>query len=136
MVNKLIVGLGNPGNRYLRSRHNIGYMFVDFLKKTKTDFSLTLTKSTTYMNLSGLFIKQLSSNRKAISEDRELFWESLIVCTDDLEQKVGSWKLKVDGGHRGHNGIRSIIAENKKTDFKRLLIGIGYFRRKTIREGS
>ena len=124
----VVVGLGNPGRSYERTRHNAGYLVADELakrhagswrKRKKTEaaiFSLgstnaTLLKPTTYMNNSG----------SAVSDYRP---EDLIVVHDDLDLESGTVRVKVGGGAGGHNGLRSIIGR-LGNDFVRVRIGIG-----------
>lgn len=132
----MIVGLGNPGKRYSKTRHNVGYKVVqnlasklnlDFIKKSdkyllavgkndSTDFTLVLP--TTYMNLSGLAIKEFHSNYNFD------FKEMLVVC-DDINLPLGKLRLRTKGSYGGHNGLFSIINEIQSTEFPRLRIGIG-----------
>ncbi len=124
----IIVGLGNPGRSYERTRHNAGYLVADELarrhdgawrKKKKSEAApislglknVTLLKPTTYMNNSG----------SALADSRV---EDLIVVHDDLDLPVGDVRVKVGGGAGGHNGLRSII-QSKGNEFTRIRIGIG-----------
>ena len=124
----VVVGLGNPGRSYARTRHNAGYLVADELakrhggswrKKKKAEAApvspglknATLLKPTTFMNNSG----------SAISDYRP---EDLIVVHDDLDLEAGTVRVKVGGGAGGHNGLRSII-QNLGSDFVRVRIGIG-----------
>lgn len=132
----MIVGLGNPGKRYSETRHNVGYKVVqnlalklnlEFTKKSdnylfakgknsSTDFTLLLP--ITYMNLSGIAVKNFYSNHNFD------FKEMLVVC-DDINLPVGKLRLRTKGSHGGHNGLFSIINEIQSTEFPRLRIGIG-----------
>jgi PTH1 family peptidyl-tRNA hydrolase len=136
---KLIVGLGNPGEKYDNTRHNIGFMAVDKLKQrlapdnswekehkhealvVKTTYKsipLLLAKPLTFMNDSGRAVSALSHMHKISHHD-------IIVIHDDLDLPLGTIKVKKDGGSAGHNGIKSII-ENLGTDnFLRVRLGIG-----------
>lgn len=134
----LIVGLGNPGEQYLLTRHNAGFMFVDSLalshgaswkveKKLQAEITqiqlegkaFLLAKPFTFMNLSGQSIQKILSYFK-IDISR------LIVVHDDLDMDFGSSKMRTSGGgHGGHNGVRSTINVLKSADFARLKIGIG-----------
>jgi peptidyl-tRNA hydrolase, PTH1 family len=124
----VVVGLGNPGRSYERTRHNAGYLVADELarrhggswrKKKKAEAApvslglknATLLKPTTFMNNSG----------SAISDYRP---EDLIVVHDDLDLEAGTVRVKVGGGAGGHNGLRSII-QNLGNDFVRVRIGVG-----------
>src|SRR2546423_2527106 len=131
----LIVGLGNPGDEYARTRHNLGFMLVDKLAaqagvnvKRNECQSLAgsavienqrvkLAKPQTYMNLSGAAVSCL------ISKD-EVTPESVIVISDDLALPFGSIRLRERGSAGGHNGLKSIIGSLGTNEFIRLRIGI------------
>lgn len=133
--NWLIVGLGNPGASYERTRHNLGFMVVDLLAReaqtlVKRDEcralvgraiienqTVELAKPQTYMNLSGESVSCLVSK-----PDRTV--DKLIVISDDLALPFGTIRLRPRGSHGGHNGLRSIIDCLKDNDFIRLRIGI------------
>ncbi len=134
-TNWLIVGLGNPGLRYEKTRHNLGFMLIDRLaREFQTSVkreecraligraevenqTVELVKPQTFMNLSGesvaCFMKK--TNRSA---------EKLIVISDDLALPLGSIRLRAKGSAGGHNGLKSIIACLKTEEFVRLRIGI------------
>ncbi len=132
----LIVGLGNPGDQYSKSRHNIGFLVIDQLAKRwngcltqeKWDGLYTsfpfpqakvfLVKPQTFMNRSGLSVSQFSRFFK-IAPIR------LLVIHDDLDMDVGRIKLVRGGGAGGHNGIKSITDTIGTKDYYRLKIGIG-----------
>ena len=132
----LIVGLGNPGKEYERTRHNCGFMAVDILadklgcKVDKGKFQglygqcnyggtkLFLLKPQTYMNLSGRSVLQLSSYF-SIPPQR------IIVLFDDISLDVGRLRCRADGSAGGHNGIKSIISELGSQGFPRVKIGVG-----------
>ena len=132
----LIVGLGNPGKEYERTRHNCGFMAIDALadklgcKIDKSKFQglygqttykgnkLFLLKPLTYMNLSGRSILQLSAYYK-IPPSR------IIVLFDDISLEPGRLRIRGDGSAGGHNGIKSIIQELGSQDFPRVKIGVG-----------
>lgn len=133
--NWLIVGLGNPGALYEKTRHNLGFMVVDRLARevqtqVKRDEcralvgraiienqTVELAKPQTYMNLSGESVSCLVSK-----PDRSA--DKLIVISDDLALPFGTIRLRPRGTHGGHNGLRSIIDCLKDNDFIRLRIGI------------
>ena len=135
MTNWLIVGLGNPGASYERTRHNLGFMLVDLLAReaqtqVKRDEcraligraviggeTVELAKPQTYMNLSGEAVSCMLSK-----PGREV--EKLIVISDDLALPFGSIRLRPKGSHGGQNGLRSIIDCLKTNEFIRLRIGI------------
>lgn len=131
----LIVGLGNPGDEYARTRHNLGFMLVDKLadaagvriKRSEChslvgsalieDRRVTLVKPQTFMNLSGEAVSCLNSKHESDEP-------SLIVISDDLALPFGSIRLRERGGAGGHNGLKSIIAVLGTNEFIRLRIGI------------
>ena len=132
----LIVGLGNPGKEYERTRHNAGYRAIDILadklgaKIDKGKFQglyaqtvyggkkLYLLKPLTYMNLSGRSVLQLSAYFN-IPPQR------IIVLFDDISLPPGRLRIRADGSAGGHNGIKSIIAEVGSQNFPRVKIGVG-----------
>ncbi|GEK59793.1 peptidyl-tRNA hydrolase [Marinococcus halophilus] len=133
---KFIVGLGNPGKKYKKTRHNIGFEAVEELasmwqlswkkSKWKSETAETmaggekviLVKPVTYMNLSGEAVGPMLDFYKAAPED-------ILVVYDDLDLAPGTVRLRKKGGHGGHNGIRSLIEHLGTKEFKRLRIGIG-----------
>ena len=132
----LIVGLGNPGREYERTRHNTGFRAIDLLAQTlgckidKAKFQglygqtvyngtkLFLLKPQTYMNLSGRAVLQLSAYY-SIPPER------IIVLFDDISLEPGRLRVRGDGSAGGHNGIKSIIAELGSPNFPRVKIGVG-----------
>jgi PTH1 family peptidyl-tRNA hydrolase len=134
---RIIVGLGNPGPEHLVTRHNAGFWFVDLLARrhggefrdyrkfsgetariTLSEREIVLLKPTTYMNRSGLAVRQLSEFYKIAPED-------ILVAHDELDLPVGSVRLKQGGGHGGHNGLRDTIAHIGEA-FWRIRLGIGH----------
>ena len=133
---KLIVGLGNPGRRYERTRHNLGFLCVNRLArecKIKMNKSqgkartgkgriagneVLLARPQTYMNLSGESVKLLLNKTHTGMDE-------LIVIHDDLDLPVGKIRLRFGGGSGGHKGINSIFRETGSRDFYRIRIGIG-----------
>ena len=128
----LIVGLGNIGEKYQLTRHNIGFLVIDEITKNLStsninnpNFQSSLLKSgynlfskpTTYMNNSGLAVH-------AIKEYYKIDLENIIVIHDDLDLPFGTVKFKIGGGHAGHNGLRSLDAHITK-EYIRVRIGIG-----------
>ena len=134
--NWLIVGLGNPGREYERSRHNCGFRALDLIAESlgcKTDKlkfqglycqttyngkKLFLLKPQTYMNLSGRSVLQLSAYFN-IPPQR------IIVLFDDISLPPGRLRIRADGSAGGHNGIKSIIQEVGSQDFPRVKSGVG-----------
>src|SRR5262252_6244222 len=138
MADVLVVGLGNPGEEYARSRHNLGAEVVaelaarhgERLKLAKRERALTaevtiagrrvaLAFPQTYMNDSGLSV-QLLRRRYGIEDVG-----SIIVVHDELDLPVGRMKLKEGGGLAGHNGLRSLKQHLHSDDFLRVRIGVG-----------
>lgn len=134
---KLIVGLGNPGDEYKNTRHNVGFMCIDamleklglsntekekfqgLIVKTKLNGEdVLLFKPTTYMNSSGLAVREVVDFYKLTNED-------VLVIHDDMDFGVGAFKIKANGSPAGHNGIKSIIANLGTQEFKRVRVGIG-----------
>lgn len=134
---KLIVGLGNPGEKYENTRHNFGFWAVDQLlkdissandtvwskdDKVKSDIAkidgAILAKPTTYMNNSGLAVSSLVSYYKIEPED---VW----VVYDELDLPVGSMKIRFGGAAAGHHGVESIIEKLGTDKFWRFRLGIG-----------
>ncbi|UHS57151.1 aminoacyl-tRNA hydrolase [Agrobacterium vaccinii] len=132
----IIAGLGNPGTQYAGNRHNIGFMAVDALqrlpsfspwsKKFKSEISegeiagekVLLMKPLTFMNLSGESIGEAARFYKVKTGD-------IIAIHDELDLVAGRARIKIGGGHGGHNGLKSIDAHCGK-DYRRLRLGIGH----------
>lgn len=133
---KCVIGLGNPGRKYQKTRHNIGFMVIDELlsrlnvQNNKSKFNceytitqiagekLLLVKPLTFMNLSGEGVKPLLDYYNVSPEN-------ILIAYDDLDLPTGKIRLRVKGGHGGHNGIKSLITHLGTKEFKRLRIGIG-----------
>lgn len=132
----LVVGLGNPGREYERSRHNCGFRAVDILAEklgckidrakfqglygqtTYKGKKLMLLKPMTYMNLSGRSVLQLSAYFSIPPQ-------KIIVMFDDISLEPGRLRIRADGSAGGHNGIKSIIQELGSQSFPRVKIGVG-----------
>lgn len=112
----LIVGLGNPGKKYEKTRHNVGFRVVDELAKQKTR-EFIIAKPQTFMNNSGKAIKALLNFYKTEPEN-------LWVIHDDIDLPLGKFKISKGRGSAGHKGVQSIINELKTKDFWRVRIGI------------
>ncbi len=134
---KLIVGLGNPGRQYEKTRHNAGFLFLDalaielgcawanesrfqglFAEGSVASGKVMLLKPDTFMNRSGLSVGKVARYYKLLPEE-------ILVVHDELDFNPGIVKLKKDGGHAGHNGLRDIIAHLGAKEFYRLRLGIG-----------
>lgn len=133
---KLIVGLGNPGKEYDNTRHNIGFMFLDFYLSKKvgsvswkekfnglyTDViihteKVIFLKPQSYMNLSGSVVRRFVDFFKVDIHD-------ILIISDDLDLNMGNFKLKDKGSSGGHNGLRDIEQCLGTSQYKRLKIGI------------
>lgn len=133
---KLIVGLGNPGREYAETRHNVGWRVTEVLaarngapgwreksQAAVTEFTaggqkVVLVRPLTYMNLSGLAVRQMTDFWKVPSAD-------LLVVMDDLALDVGRIRLRADGSAGGHNGLASILTHLGHDQVARLRVGIG-----------
>jgi len=133
---RLVVGLGNPGNTYKRTRHNVGFMVLDqiaedfsiALVKQKFDtvfgrgsvdgVEVVLAKPMAFMNRSGPQVQKIARYYRILSED-------MLVVHDDIDLAFGRIKIKEKGGDGGHKGVRSIIDAFGGGDFVRLRIGVG-----------
>ncbi|MDQ3167204.1 MAG: aminoacyl-tRNA hydrolase [Chloroflexota bacterium] len=133
---KLVVGLGNPGPEYAKTRHNLGFMVVDELARraaadgakrrfradvvttTLAGESVTLVKPQTFMNLSGHAVREARSWFKVGPED-------LLIVYDDIDLPFGSLRLRTGGTAGGHNGLTSIIEQLGTPAIPRLRMGIG-----------
>lgn len=134
---KAIFGLGNPGDKYLKSRHNVGFLFLDylvskfggsdFLEKSKLKSLISeievggekviLVKPTTFMNLSGESVVSVANFFKIDMED-------ICICYDDIDLPYGSVRYRGKGSAGTHNGMRSVIELTGATDIPRLRFGI------------
>jgi PTH1 family peptidyl-tRNA hydrolase len=132
----LIVGLGNPGKKYQKTRHNVGFMVVDFLAAqfnesfdkfqdigwvasiTHNNYEVILLKPATYMNLSGVAVAA------GICQYNVVLSNLLIIC-DDINLTFGTIRIRPKGSDGGQKGLRSIIQELGTQEFPRLRIGIG-----------
>lgn len=123
---KLIIGLGNPDKKYENTYHNVGFLFIDYLKENQQIFNFpalpagrqfSIFKSTEYMNTSGKFAAKELKKSGAKPEE-------LLIVHDDSDLALGSFKLQFGRGAAGHHGIENIQAALKTKDFWRLRIGI------------
>jgi PTH1 family peptidyl-tRNA hydrolase len=131
-----LIGLGNPGNRYRDTRHNVGYLVVDHFSAVKNipfqpgkgdyyykeleinDEQVLIFKPTTYMNNSGRAVRR-------IIEDFSLTIEQLLIVCDDFNLPFGAFRFRQKGSDGGHNGLKSIIYNLQTEDFNRFRFGIG-----------
>jgi PTH1 family peptidyl-tRNA hydrolase len=133
----LIAGLGNPGEKYARTRHNAGAMVVDLLcerlgvtlKKTRFvaatiaeartgDIPLLLVRTTTFMNESGPPVA-------SVARKRDIPAERVVVVHDEIDLPFGALRLKFGGSTAGHNGLESVVSAFRSPDFFRVRIGVG-----------
>jgi PTH1 family peptidyl-tRNA hydrolase len=133
----LVVGLGNPGDNYARTRHNLGFMVADLLaarlgskfkahKRSGAEVvsgrlaghSVLLAKPRSFMNESGRQVGPLAKFYSVAPAD-------IIVIHDDLDLEFGRIRLKIGGGEGGHNGLRSVVAALGTNEFQRVRIGVG-----------
>jgi PTH1 family peptidyl-tRNA hydrolase len=134
----LVVGLGNPGDRYSQTRHNAGFWFVDELARRHGGFfraekkfhgevaeievegrRCLLLKPMTFMNRSGLSVAELARFFK-------LAPAGILIAHDEIDLPPGALRVKQGGGHGGHNGLRDIVPALGSPDFWRLRLGIGH----------
>ena len=134
---KLFVGLGNPGEQYVETRHNVGFWWIDFIgqnhklslknskkyfgkfSKHNEDGEVFFLKPSTFMNDSGKSVQALAKFYKIEPEE-------ILVIHDELDIQPGTAKLKLGGGHGGHNGLKSIQTSLGSNNFWRLRIGVGH----------
>ncbi len=136
----LIIGLGNPGNQYQKTRHNFGFMAVDYLLEQEPECTLLsspnekdvmlwewqpehdvrwlVMKPLTFMNRSGRAVQK-------VLKHREIDPDKILVIHDELDLPLGRMRFKQGGGLAGHNGLRSLAAVLGSRDFHRLRLGIG-----------
>jgi len=138
---RLIVGLGNPGKQYQKTRHNIGFMVLDALRDKLAEShtisewtadkkfnamtcgtsiggeKIILAKPLTFMNLSGQAVQQIAAYYKVVPDD-------IIVVHDEKDIPLGEIKQQSDRGHAGHNGIKSIIQYVGNQKFGRIRVGV------------
>ena len=137
-MTRLIVGLGNPGTEYERTRHNVGFWWVDgaarklgaslkhdrayhglLARVNRRDGPLFLLEPQTYMNLSGKSVAALARFFKIAAQD-------ILIVHDEIDLPPGQMKLKLGGGVAGHNGLKDLQAQLGNADFWRLRIGVGH----------
>ena len=138
VIPQLIVGLGNPGTKYVQTRHNVGFDLIDILAKRwqislsdrkqfqgiygegigSNNTKIKLLKPQTFMNLSGQSVR-------ATLDWFKLSPESVLVVYDDLDLPLGKIRLRLSGSAGGHNGMKSIISHLGTQNFPRVRIGIG-----------
>ena len=130
---KLIVGLGNPGEKYIKTRHNVGFVLVDNIARDRgveftlekkfdalvaSDTQVMFLKPQTFMNNSGKSVSKALNFYKMTLED-------LIVIHDDVDLPLGKLKMQSGASSAGHRGVESIINELGSKEFHRIRIGVG-----------
>jgi len=131
---KIIIGLGNPEEKYFETRHNVGFAFLDKLQKDlnfpefslenkfkaaiSKDKEIILAKPQTFMNLSGDAVKAILDFYKLTPAD-------IVVIHDDLDVRIGDYKVATDSRSAGHNGVQNIIDNLGTQEFTRIRIGVG-----------
>ncbi|MFY7843062.1 MAG: aminoacyl-tRNA hydrolase [Rhabdochlamydiaceae bacterium] len=142
----LIIGLGNPGLQYQKTRHNVGFMSLDLLAKLNNlsfqygfskktllakgyiqEADVLLLKPMTYMNNSGQIIK-------AVKDFFKIPMQNLLVVCDDIYLPFGTLRMKTKGGSGGHNGLKSIESCLVSNEYARLRIGIGEPKEKALED--
>lgn len=139
---KVVVGLGNPGQEYARTRHNVGFMVLDRLKRDletpsvkhrfkaeitegrRNGAKLALVAPQTYMNLSGQSVREVKQWHHLANDD-------LLVVYDDMDLPFGTLRMRASGSSGGHNGLKSISEQLGAQDIPRLRVGIGRGRSST-----
>ncbi len=137
LVASLVVGLGNPGPKYAQNRHNIGFMVIDEIARRcqvdgfKAKFGgevasgdlagekAILLKPMEYMNLSGRAVQRTAAFYQVEPK-------AITVVHDEIDLEFGVLRVKLGGGHAGHNGLRSLVAELGTPDFVRVRCGVGH----------
>ena len=135
-LHRALVGLGNPGSRYQDTRHNVGFMVLELLRKRwgwpawkskgnmefqsgrRDDGTVHLIKPTTFMNLSGQAVNAF--RRQSPTEVQDI-----LCVVDDYALELGRMRLRQNGSAGGHNGLKSLIAELGTQQFPRLRLGVG-----------
>jgi len=114
---KFIIGIGNPGKEYEKTRHNVGFRVMDALKNDKLG-GVRLVKPQTYVNHTGDEVIKLSRRNTIVPRD-------LLVVCDDVNLPLGKIRLRAGGSAGGHKGLSSIIGALNTEDFPRLRVGVG-----------
>lgn len=118
-MRKLVIGLGNPGRKYISTRHNLGHRLVDELRAYSTQLSDTeLFKTTVFVNSAGLEVKKLVDTKGTTLDN-------LLIIHDEMDYPLSQFKIQKGRGAAGHKGVESIISALGTKDFWRLRVGIG-----------
>ncbi len=113
---KIVVGLGNPGEEYEKTRHNAGRILVDFIEDKIEEPKIKFIKPDTFMNNSGKAVAPFIKTKKDL--------ENLIVIYDDIDLPLGKIKISYNRSSGGHNGLQSIIKVVKSEEFVRIRVGL------------
>ncbi len=138
MTLRLIVGLGNPGTKYAKTRHNVGIWLLNALaEKYQLSFheekkfhgqvtSLTCQTHQCWLLIPNTFMNESGRSVQAISNFYKISTDEILVAHDELDFPAGLVRLKINGGHGGHNGLRDIVQKLNSNQFYRLRIGIDH----------
>lgn len=114
---KILIGLGNPDKIYENTYHNLGHIFIDYLKTKYPQLPFKTYKTKNYMNLSGFEVLKIVKEKKIKPNE-------IIIIHDDIDLKIGQFKLTFNKSSAGHKGIENIIQKLNTKEFWRLRIGI------------
>lgn len=115
---KLIIGLGNPGSKYVHNRHNVGHMVIDELQPTTRIKGLIIKKTDSFMNNSGFFVK------KQLSKYPSVTTSDLYIIHDDLDIQLGAFKIQLGKGPKVHNGLNDIYEKLGSDQFWHVRVGV------------
>lgn len=123
---KLLIGLGNPGEKYKNNRHDVGHMFVNFLASQELLLRSQFLKTDCFMNESGKFVKQAVDKFKKgrFFEKESSLDGDLYIVHDDLDLPLGQWKIQLGVGPKVHYGVNSVEESLGTRDFWRIRIGV------------
>ena len=137
MNNIYLIGLGNPGKKYIQNRHNVGFLFLEsFAKKYSATFLLKeklksffsefqINKSTYRLFLPNTFMNNSGDSVRAIVDWYKINLDQIFIIVDDKDLPLGKIRFRKKGSSGGHNGLKSIIEKLKTHNFNRIRIGIG-----------
>jgi len=135
---ELIVGLGNPGNEYEKTRHNAGFWLIETLARQQNQvfrkenkFSgdvckINIQGKTCWLLKPHTFMNRSGQATAALAQYYKISRQNILIIHDELDLSPGTVRFKQSGGHGGHNGLRSLIASLDGNDFPRIRIGIGH----------
>jgi len=116
MAKKIVVGLGNPGSEYEKTRHNAGRIVSGEVAKKLKDMKIKFIEPDTFMNQSGRAVVYYVKSKKDLA--------GLVIMHDDIDIPLGSMKISFNRGDGGHNGVASVIKALKSKEFIRIRIGV------------